>query len=268
MIKRIFVIAAMCLCFMPAFAQKNSIVLGNTTGSSSVNIEWVEKMRSSILAGLTSTGRLRVIDGSTLDNLSSVTSEAIQQMKNAGERYYLEATLETITTSHKYYNSGTTYYAQMEYSYKLYDVSSGTLLSGDRISHRGMSFDGTTDAIVRSVSLVQSDIVSMVNSVFRVKAEIKAVNEANPKKGIISVYVSAGYSDGVAKGNIFEVFKFMNVAGEEITEKIGELKVLELKNEHLSLCKVTKGGKELQAALDDEIPIEIKTRPSGIFEIF
>lgn len=261
MMKKFIAIVAFAMCLIPTFAQKNNIVLGKISGNSGVNSQWVTKMKSSILQGLTSTGRLDVVDGAALGGLSSVTSEAIAHLKAAGAQYYLEATLETITTSTETYDGKTTYKAKMEYAYQLYDVSSGSTLTNKKNSHYGSSRDGYDAATADSFSLVDNDIESMVNNVFRVSAEIKAVNETHPKKGIKSVYLGAGSADGVVKGNIFEIFKIMDVAGEKITEKIGEMKVAEVKSANLSLCNVTKGGKELQDALDNEIPVQVISRP-------
>lgn len=260
--KKSLCIFLMSLCMMTgAYAQKNNIVLGKTSGSSGVNSQWVAKMKSSILQGLTSTGRLDVIDGTSLNGLSSVTSEALLQLKEAGAQYYLEASLETITTSTETYDGKTSYKAKMEYAYQLFDISTGAVLSNRKNSHYGSSREGYDAAIADSFGLVDNDIASMVNNVFRVSAEIKTINETHPKKGIKSVYLGAGSADGVVKGNIFEIFKIMDVAGEKITEKIGEMKVKEVKSASLSLCEVTKGGKELQDALDNEIPIQVTSRP-------
>lgn len=259
--KRLLTISALILCVMPVFAQKNNIVLGKVSGN--VDSQWTAKLRSGILQGLTSTGRLDVVDGVSLNGLASNTSEALLQLKEAGAQYYLEANLETLTTSSEYVSSAskTQYKAKLEYSYQLFDLSSGAVLSNKKTSHYGSSYDSSDAAIANSFSLVDNDLVSMVNNLFRVTAEIKAINETHPKKGIISVYLGAGSSDGVAKGNIFEIFKVMDVAGEMITEKIGEMKVVEVKSANLSLCNVTKGGKELQDAMDNELPVQVTSRP-------
>ena len=259
--KRLLTIIALAFCMMPAFAQKNNIVLGKVSGN--VNSQWTTKLKSSILQGLTSTGRLDVVDGASLNGLSSTTSEALLQLKEAGAQYYLEANLETLTTSSEYVSSAskTQYKAKLEYTYQLFDVSTGAVISNKKNSHYGTSYDGSDAAIADSFGLVDNDIVSMVNNVFRVTAEIKAINETHPKKGIKSVYLGAGSANGVSKGNIFEIFKVMDVAGEKITVKIGEMKVVEVKSANLSLCNVTKGGKELQDAMDNEIPVQLTSRP-------
>ena len=259
--KKLFTILALALTLAPGYAQKKNIVLGKTEGNG-VQSQWVAKMRSSILSGLTATGRLDVIDGASLNGLSSDTGQALAQLAEVGGQFYLEALLEDISTGSETLSSGkTNYKAKLEYSYKLYDVASGKVLSNKKLSHYGSSVDGRDAAISGAYGLIDDDIAQMVNTVFRVTAEIKAIDETHPKKGIVSVYLGAGADDGVTVGNIFEIFKVMDVAGEQITSKIGEMKVAEVKSATLSLCKVTKGGKELQEALDNEIPVQVTSRP-------
>ena len=264
--KKFICILALALTFFSASAQRNVIVFGQAKGNN-VSNDWVLKLKSSIVEGLVSSGRLDVVDGATLSNLSANAAEAIVQLRDAGAQYYMEATVETITKSSSSKDGKTTYTAKMEYAYQIYEVASSSVIASAKKEHYGTSYDGYDAAIASSFSLVDNDMRSMVNNVFRVGAEIKAVNETHPRKGIVSVYVSAGSSDGVAKGTIFEVFKIMEVAGEKITEKIGEMKIAEVKSASLSLCNVTKGGKEIQSALDDEIPIQIVSRPGLINNI-
>lgn len=257
--KKITIILAFMLCLTPVFAQKHSVVLGNVSGSESQ--QWVMMLKSSILQGLTSTGRIDVIDGQSVSGLSANTAEALVQLKSTGAEYLLEAQLESINVESDYINNKTLYKAKTQYAYQLYSIADGSTVYSNRDYHYGNSTQDRNAAITDSFGLVDNEIVSMVNNVFRVTGEIKAINETHPKKGIVSVYLGAGANDGVAKGNIFEIFKIMDVAGEKITEKIGEMKVEEVKTGSLSLCKVTKGGKELQDCLDNEIPVQVTSRP-------
>ena len=121
--KKLFTILALALTLAPGYAQKKNIVLGKTEGNG-VQSQWVAKMRSSILSGLTATGRLDVIDGASLNGLSSDTGQALAQLAEVGGQFYLEALLEDISTGSETLSSGkTNYKAKLEYSYKLYDVA-------------------------------------------------------------------------------------------------------------------------------------------------
>ena len=180
--KKTTIVLAFLLCLTPVFAQKHSVVLGNVSGNEGQ--QWVMMLKSSILQGLTTTGRIDVIDGKSVSGLSSQTAEAIGQLKDTGAEFLLEAQLESINVESEYLNGKTYYKAKTQFAYQLYRIA----------------------AISASFGLVDNDIKAMVNNVFRVTAEIKAINETHAKKGIVSVYLGAGSDDGVAKGNIFEIF--------------------------------------------------------------
>lgn len=257
--KKFAVVLACLLCLSPAFAQKHSVVLGRVSGAEGQ--QWVIMLRSSILQGLTATGRIDVVDGQTINGLSNSTAEALVQLRETTAEYLLEAQLEGISVDSENSNGKTFYKAKTQFAYQLYKVADGSTAYSNRDFHYGNSTQDRNAAITASFTLVDNDIKAMVNNVFRVTAEIKAINESHPKKGVISVYLGAGANDGVAKGNIFEIFKVMEVAGEQITQKIGEMKVEEVKTGSLSVCKVTKGGKELQDCLDNEIPVLVTSRP-------
>ncbi len=257
--KKTTIVLAFLLCLTPVFAQKHSVVLGNVSGNEGQ--QWVMMLKSSILQGLTTTGRIDVIDGKSVSGLSSQTAEALAQLKDTGAEFLLEAQLESINVDSEYLNGKTYYKAKTQFAYQLYSIADGSTAYSNRDFHYGNSTQDRNAAISESFGLVDNDIKAMVNNVFRVTAEIKAINETHAKKGIVSVYLGAGSDDGVAKGNIFEIFKIMEVAGEKITEKIGEMKVEEVKTGSLSLCKVTKGGRELQDCLDNEIPVQVTSRP-------
>ena len=68
-------------------------------------------------------------------------------------------------------------------------------------------------------------------------------------------------NDGVAAGNAFEVYKEVDIAGETISEKIGELKAKEIKSGTLTLCNVIKGGVEIQNAFDSGLKLTVTSRP-------
>lgn len=101
----------------------------------------------------------------------------------------------------------------------------------------------------------------LVNNQFRVSGEIKSIAETHPKKGAKTLYISIGSNDGVAAGNAFEVYKEVDIAGETISEKIGELKAKEIKSGTLTLCNVIKGGVEIQNAFDSGLKLTVTSRP-------
>ena len=66
-------------------------------------------LKSSVLQGLTATGRIDVVDGQSVNGLSTNTAEALAQLKETGAEFLLEAQLESINVESEYLN-GKTYY--------------------------------------------------------------------------------------------------------------------------------------------------------------
>ena len=256
--KKIFLAFAMALCMLPALAQKHNLVVGSVT---TVNTSWqykVPMLKDCILRGLASTGRVDVVDGATLSGLSAQTGEAIAQLKQVGGDYLFEATLQSLSTSTETNKDGKLQYkATLIYSYKVYEVATGSMIDNAQIDRYGSSSKNTEEAINQCFVLVDDDMGKMTLKNFYIISEIKAVDETHPKTGVRSVYIGVGANDGVAPGNDFEVYKIFKIGEETTTKLIGALKVKEVKSGTLSLCKVTKGGKEIQQCLDEGAQIAV-----------
>ena len=65
-----------------------------------------------------------------------------------------------------------------------------------------------------------------------------------------TVYIDLGTSLSAYKGQQFDVYSVKEIAGKEARIEIGRLKVEEVLGEELSLCKVTKGEKEIKTYVD------------------
>jgi hypothetical protein len=107
---------------------------------------------------------------------------------------------------------------------------------------------------------------NLVEACFPLTGTIQLIEESHPKKGARTVFVDLGSALGIASGDLMEVFKVREIAGREIPTKIGELRCKEVVAEDLSLCTVRNGGVEIQAAVDNEEKLIVKTRP-GTFGV-
>lgn len=247
-----------------AYAQKETLVVGAVEGNSGVDSKYVTMLKSAVISGLNKVGRLNVVDGANIDNLSKQPSEAIAQLsKIEGVTSLITVKLENFTITTESTSDGKTKYsARMDYSYTITSVADGSIISTDKKTRYGSSLSNKDEAYSSSISLVESDMKGLVNKAFRLSGQIKALNETHPKKGARTVYVDLGSDDGITTGVIFEVFKKVEIAGEIISEKIAEIKVKEIKSGKLCLCTVSKGGTEIQDAYENEIPLIVVSRPT------
>ena len=87
-----------------------------------------------------------------------------------------------------------------------------------------------------------------VNDHFKLESTIVTIEQSDKKKGALTVYVNCGSAVGIQKGQLFDVKVEKDVAGKKILTNIGTLKADEVQSEDMTLCKVTKGGKEILEA--------------------
>ena len=74
------------------------------------------------------------------------------------------------------------------------------------------------------------------------------------------VYIDLGSDLGITKGQKFDVREEREIAGRKINKVIGELKVESVEAGDISLCKVTKNGKAIQAAFNEGKTLSIITK--------
>jgi hypothetical protein len=80
------------------------------------------------------------------------------------------------------------------------------------------------------------------------------------KKGVKSCYINIGSNAGIQKGQIFEVFSQVEIAGEKINKKIGELKAEEVLSGTLTKCDVKNGGGDIKTCFDSKVPLTVVSR--------
>lgn len=250
------------ICFVlasTAYAQKTTVAVGEVTGGSGAGSEQITALRTKIINGLAAFPRLNVVD---VKNLGlSVSNVGIEDLQKNGVDNLVSANIESITTGSSTTDGKTRYEAKMKYSVTVVDVHTGQVVGTLTKTRYGSSSTGTNDAKNDLFGLITSDMKELVENNFRVVASFVAIDESNARKGAVTVYIQAGTNQGITKGMLFEVYKIVEVAGEQVEKKIGEVKCNEISGEALSLCKVTKGGKEIQAAYDDELQLIVISKP-------
>lgn len=259
--KKTVLLLAAALLSLSMSAQKNTLVVGEIDHISGIDSKWAEKLRSEIISGLMASPRLTVIDGNSISGLSSDTAEAIAKLREDKVDCLLTAQISAFTSKKETTDGKTTYKTTLEYTWMITNVADGSARGSKKETHYGSSSAGYNEAYVDAFTLVQDDMKKLVNNQFRVSGEIKSIAETHPKKGAMTLYISIGSNDGVAAGNAFEVYKEVDIAGETISEKIGELKAKEIKSGTLTLCNVIKGGVEIQNAFDSGLKLTVTSRP-------
>ena len=262
--KKTVIVFIAALLSLSMSAQKSTLLVGEVDYLSGIDSKWAEKLRSEMISGLMASPRLTVIDGSTISDMSYDTAKAVEIAREKNADCLLTAQITAFTGKKETKDGKTKYETTLEYSWTIINVADGSTRGSEKETHYGSSSNGYDEAYVNAFTLVSDDMKKLVNDQFRVSGEIKSIAETHPKKGAKTLYIGVGSNDGVAAGNAFEVFKEVEIAGETISEKIGEVKAKEIKSGSLTLCNVTKGGVEIQSALDSGLKLTVVSRPPKI----
>lgn len=116
----------------------------------------------------------------------------------------------------------------------------------------------TTDPMDNVVNSISSDITRQLNNRYpsvaprpAISGRILKAEEVNAKKEKAeTVYIDCGTAQELTTSDEFTVYRVVLVNGNSGSTPIGKIKVKEIQGDNLSLCKVSKGDKEIYAALE------------------
>lgn len=230
-----------------------------TGKSTTQHDEYAPSVREAIVKALSDVTRFRVIDGGFhLDELAG-NEEAL----------YVDGTINSITGTSQVTPS-TVKDKPAEQAYKV--------LINVTLNLKDARTDEAMDSHI--FSMTDSDISWMTtadkalnNAIDRLASRISEYyNHRYPLHGSIvergeekkdkqrTVYIDLGNNSRVEKGQQFNIYVLKNIAEREARQEIGRLKIEEVMGDELSLCKVTKGEKEVKTALDQEKTLVIISR--------
>ena len=96
--KKMFLMAAMLLCLLGTISaqDKTSLCVDEFTNSTSYSDVTVKNLRNEVIAGISATGRLTMIDVNTLGELPTAMNERVKALSAKGVNYVLKGTLNSI----------------------------------------------------------------------------------------------------------------------------------------------------------------------------
>ena len=99
--------------------------------------------------------------------------------------------------------------------------------------------------------MLSGQITRFYNRYFPLSAFI--IERGNEKKDKQQeVYIDLGGQHGAYSGMHLTVYSVKTIAGRYARKELGKLKIKDVMGDDISLCKVTSGGKNIKAALDEE----------------
>ena len=263
--KKFLVMAAMLLTMLPIAAQddKPNVLVESFANKSNVRDVACNNLRQEIISGLIATDRLTVVEAETLSDLPKDKNDRLIYLNEAGISYYIEGTLNSVDTKKKTRESNgktsSQYEATINYTLAIIDTESGITKTSNTYKDSYLIADTEDEAILKAIEYAKKRMKRFVDDNFKVEAIIKALDEVD-KKGVKSCYINVGSNAGITKGQIFEVFSKVEIAGEMIDKKVGEIKVEEVLSGTLTKCSVKSGGVEIKTCFDNKVVMNVVTR--------
>lgn len=230
-----------------------------TGKSTTQHDEYAPSVREAIVKALSDVTRFRVIDGGFhLDELAG-NEEAL----------YVDGTINSITGTSQVTPS-TVKDKPAEQAYKvlinvtlnLKDARTDEAVDSHIFSmtDSDISWMTTADkALNDAIDRLASRISEYYNHRYPLYGSIVERGEEKKDKQR-TVYIDLGSGCRVGKGQQFNIYVLKSIAGREARQEIGRLKVEEVMGDDLSLCKVTRGEKEVKTALDQEKTLVVISR--------
>ncbi len=264
--RKLFVMATLLLSVVGAMAQddKPSVLVEKFTNKSTANSSVCNAVQQAIVSGLVGTGRLTVVDAGTMADLPTVKNDRLLFLNDNGIQWMVEGILNSVSSAHKSstISGKTTYYYEGDVNYTLTLINTETGVTAISETYiESSTGDSSDEAIMRAANDAKGRMNRFVQENFKVEATIKALDEVDNKKGAKSCYISIGSDKGIEAGQIFEVFSQIEIAGEKVDKKIGEVKVQEVMSGTLSRCSVKNGGPAIKSAFENQQKITVRSRP-------
>ncbi len=263
--KKLFVMAAMLLSAMGAMAQddKPAVLVQQFTNKSSGKDAVANAVQQSVVSGLVGTNRLNVVDAGTMTDLPTVKNDLLVYLGDNGIGWLVEGILNSVSSAHKSstVSGKTTYYYEGNVNYTLTLINTETGVTAISETYTNSSTgDSETEAITAAANGAKGRMERFVQNNFKVEATVKALDEVDAKKGVKTCYINIGSNMGVENGQIFEVFGQIQVAGENVDRKIGEIKVIEVVSGTMSRCSTKSGGPAIKSAFENQQKITVRSR--------
>ncbi len=273
MLVALFMTAAMTT--LAQEAKKPAILVTKFDYNKDFKEAYCDQVRSKVIQGLTAVQRFKVIDVSSSEALgdeatrrlaeSAMNDPAARQqlMTTLAAQYVVRGEVTTVDGIKNVRDDGGVYYVgNIAYTVHLVNPTDGTNIASETFTHNGLTADnGDTpvEAVNKTCERIVKDMRTFIDNHVKLGGCVVAIDEEKKGKAV-TVYIDLGSDAGIQKGQKFEVFKEVEIAGEMSSKKIGELTAQEVVSGKRTLCKVNDGGDEIVTCTNAGTKMPIKTR--------
>ncbi len=283
--KKFLSLALFIISAVVAWGGKPTVYVENFSNPQNYNEAWIQMVRSSVIEAIANSHRATLVDAVTeetrmneelrrmKDNISTSDLETTKALEILGSHLILNGDVSSFTITESTLDSGTkSFSASVTFTLKVVNAFDGQVMTTETFTFPKQGFMGvgalgdsltkavmeTADAAVAGLKKnITGGLKKFIDKAFPMTGAVEAVDEVKGKEAK-TVYISIGSRDGVAKGNKFEVRAEKKIGPKTVFKTIGEVEVAEVDDE-MSLCKVKKGGVDINDALSAGIPVIVRT---------
>lgn len=266
-------------------AARPTVFFQQFDNSAKVKDAWVETVRGAVLEGLHDTNRVEIIDAVTeasryeeelrrlKENLATDDLETTEALLTRGANVLISGDVTALpVTGTPLDGGGTNYKASATFILRMVNALDGTLIGSKTFTLPktfsvgkltglvivNKSQDEAVQAIKGEITKAMKDFVAETFPVAGTIEEVESLSKNN--KEIETFYISIGSVDGLVKGEKLDVKTERKVGQKTASKVIGEVEVVDIVGDDISLCKVKKGGADIKAAYDAGQNIKVSTK--------
>lgn len=287
-LRYLFIAAVMGLSSISASAQeasnKSTVIVdffyaGN--GVRNNDLGWINMLRNDIVNELMSTGRVKVIDAASMTKLQyspqayneSSENSRLSTLRSNGATYVVQGDVEYIDINRIRLDNSKDYVydARIGYNIRFIDANTGELL-GQTIadpkdgsvhcSTPQKSMESVTGRAATAMRRILIDDISITGQVLEL-IDTKTTKRGEEAK---TIAVNVGSDNGATRGVKFDVYVTHNIAGHKVSDKIGKVKITEVKGSDISYAQVKDGGVAILEAIHNGVKLSIKSSKAGFWD--
>jgi hypothetical protein len=205
----------------------------------------------------------------------AMSPEQQQKLSELGARWIVVGEVNQVSMSEKRSDSGATFEATLAFGLRILDVKTGKVAYTEQFSNNtgnvlqvfsNLMDDRTSpgSALQAALKDIGKPLGVFLDRAFPVVARVLSVEKFARNGSAAEVLIPKGVADGITPKTKLIVFtrSTIDVGGEKLVREkpIGELTVIRSEGEHISLCKVTKGGDVIAQRLDGNKAVYIKVK--------
>lgn len=251
------------LLSVSVFAQENEkkvVCIDVFTTNSNIGSNWVTGLRNKVIEGIMKTGRLEAIDVTTMSNLPTDNEERLAKLRESNIDILLKGHYNSLDCVRKSKDGNVTYEVSSKFSLTLVNAENGAIIGTENFETTWYSGKTEQESITSAIDGVGGRMKKYVDDNFKMEAIIKALDQVDKKKGARTVYVTVGSDAGTQSGQVFDVYQEIEIAGEVGKKLIGTATAKEVVGGGITLCSISKGGVEIQAAFENNVKLIVVSR--------